>query len=170
MELLYYCGIIFFVLYISSIIAMYGIPSSISESFYLLEKGYKDIRWNMSYAFTIFCYIICFSIMPVWLEYTPKNLQFIPFISASALGFVGTAPYFKTINKKIHFIAAVICMIFAISWIYTVANQCWYVPLNIAAVIILLCLINNKNWMFYLEIWAFISLFTCLTCHINKWI
>ena len=57
MELLYYFGISFFVLYISSICIIYGIPESISDSFYLLEKGYKDIKWNMSYAFTLLCYM-----------------------------------------------------------------------------------------------------------------
>jgi hypothetical protein len=167
MELLYYFGISFFVLYISSICIIYGIPKSISDSFYLLEKGYKDIKWNMSYAFTIFCYVICFSIMPVWLEHTPKILQFIPFIAASALAFVGTAPYFKTINKKIHFISAIICMIFAILWIYLVAIKYWYVPLNIALMFLILYLLNRKSWMFYLEMWAFMSLFTSLILYIN---
>lgn len=167
MELLYYFGIGFFVLYISSICIMYGIPKSISDSFYLLEKGYKDIKWNMSYVFTIFCYIICFSIIPVWLEYTPKALQFIPFIAASALSFVGTAPYFKTINKKIHFVSAIICMIFAILWIYLVAIKYWYVPLNIALMFLILYLLNRKSWMFYLEMWAFMSLFTSLILDIN---
>lgn len=167
MELLYYFGISFFVLYISSICIIYGIPESISDSFYLLEKGYKDIKWNMSYAFTVFCYVICFSIMPVWLEHTPKILQFIPFIAASALAFVGTSPYFKTINKKIHFVSAIICMIFAILWIYLVAIKYWYVPLNIALMFLILYLLNRKSWMFYLEMWAFMSLFTSLILDIN---
>lgn len=167
MELLYYFGISFFVLYISSICIIYGIPESISDSFYLLEKGYKDIKWNMSYAFTVFCYVICFSIMPVWLEHTPKILQFIPFIAASALAFVGTSPYFKTINKKIHFVSAIICMIFAILWIYLVAIKYWYVPLNIALMFLILYLLNRKSWMFYLEMWAFMSLFTSLILYIN---
>ena len=167
MELLYYFGISFFVLYISSICIIYGIPKSISDSFYLLEKGYKDIKWNMSYVFTIFCYVICFSIMPVWLEHTPKTLQFIPFIAASALAFVGTSPYFKTINKKIHFVSAIICMIFAILWIYLVAIKYWYAPLNIALMFLILYLLNRKSWMFYLEMWAFMSLFTSLILYIN---
>lgn len=167
MELLYYFGIGFFVFYISSICIMYGIPNSISDSFYLLEKGYKDIKWNMSYTFTIFCYIICFSIMPVWLEHTPKTLQFIPFISASALAFVGTAPYFKSINKKIHFVSAIICMIFALLWISIVTTKYWFIPTILLVPILLLYKRIKENTVFYVEMWAFISLFVSLSWYIN---
>lgn len=167
MELLYYFGISFFVLYISSICIIYGIPKSISDSFYLLERGYKDIKWNMSYVFTIFCYVICFSILPVWLEHTPKILQFIPFIAASALAFVGTAPYFKTINKKIHFVSAIICMIFALLWISIVTTKYWFIPIILLVPILLLYKKIQENIVFYVEMWAFVSLFVSLSWYIN---
>lgn len=158
---LLYSSLAVFIIYVGSICLMYGIPPSISESFYLLRGGYKGLKKDMSSAFTIFCFFICFGIVPSWIQVTPDNYQVIPFASAAALGFVGAAPLFKTIQRKIHFVSAILCMILAILWIFLITDF-WYVPMIYLLLLSPKIAFDRNRFMFWLEIWAFLSLFTSL--------
>ena len=56
--------------------------------------------------------------MPVFIEYSTENTQFLAFISAAALAFVGVACCYEChrLTRIVHLAAAIICAICAVSW------------------------------------------------------
>lgn len=158
---LMYSALIVFIMYVGCVCLMYGVPPSISESFYLLRKGYKGMNRDFSYSFTFFCYAVCFGILPVWIHVTPDHLRVIPFVSAASLCFVGAAPLFKTVQRTIHFTAAILCMVMAILWIF-LSTSVWFIPLLFVLPLIPSLIMDRKRIMFWVEIWSFVSLFTSL--------
>lgn len=155
-----------FIIYISSIIIKYGIPSSVSETFYLLPK-------NMRWLFTVFCWGVSIIVAP-WLDITPKSWQFLAFLSVAGLCFVGTAAEFKEdLISKVHYTAAVVCMAASQLWIFLV-TKLWYISLFCLLISAVSCyfiwrIASKKagykvsgNITFWAEMWAFISLFISL--------
>lgn len=156
-------SILTFCIYIGAVIAKYGIPASISETFYLLPK-------KLNWLFTVFCWIVSIIIVP-WLNISPDVWQFLAFLAVGGLCFVGTAAQFKEdFVKKVHFGAAGVCMAASQAWILLSTNL-WWVSLVCLIISAILCFLfglkNKKNLpkykvVFWAEIWAFVSLFIVL--------
>lgn len=159
-------SILIFALYMGAILAVYGIPASVSETFYLLPKS---MRW----LFTAFCWGVSIIIAP-WLDATPETWQFLAFLSVAGLCFVGTAAQFKEdFVAKVHYAAAGVCAAASQLWIFLVTGLWW---------VSLVCLFaaggacyylwrraSRKagrsmfgNIVFWAEMWAFVSLFVSL--------
>ena len=99
------------------------IPYSISETFYLLE----DVKKNLGYLFSLFCWGITFTLLPPLIERTDDSMQWVAFLACAGLGFVGAAPFFKEFTeKKVHYIGAFTCIIFSQS--LAIYNN-WMIPL-----------------------------------------
>lgn len=142
-------------MYIGVIIGLYGIPDSVSETFYLLPKKFN-------WLFTFFCWAVSAIVVP-WLNISSENYQFLVFLSVGGLCFVGTAAQFKEdFVKKVHFGAAAVCLICSQLWIF-LATELWWVSLICLAITIGILIFNKfKNDTFWIEMWAFISLFIVL--------
>lgn len=96
-----------FAAYIAAAIWQYGVPPSLSETFYL----YQD-RFGRSgkYIFPVFMLLFTGLLLPSVLEITDgSNYQFLGFFMLGSLLFVGFAPCFKDNSQsKVHTVAAYI--------------------------------------------------------------
>jgi hypothetical protein len=159
-------SLLIFCTYIGAILAVYGIPASVSETFYLLPKGK---RW----LFTVFCWSVSIIVAP-WLDVSPETWQFLAFLSVGGLCFVGTAAQFlDDFVAKIHYTGAGVCVVASQLWIFIVAGLWW---LSLACLLAAgsACFIlwrrairkvgrpQFANIVFWAEMWAFVSLFASI--------
>ena len=129
---------IVFISYNAAVLSNFGVPVSLSDTFYLWNKT----KTGRGYLFTIMMLVMTACLMPGWLTLTETisswshNLTFLPFIAAGSLAFVGAAPAFKDcqIENKVHMGGAVCAAVFSILWICIV---CYH----IAWIILPACLI-----------------------------
>ena len=104
------CAITIFIVYNSVAIAKFGIPKSLSDTFYY----YQGIKKGLGYIFTAMMFSMAGLLMPGWLTISDSmpgwehNFTFLAFFAAGAIAFVGAAPAFKNIGieRKVHMIAA----------------------------------------------------------------
>jgi hypothetical protein len=115
-----------FLAYNITAICIFGMPSSLSDTFYL----YQSKKNGLGYIFTAMMFTMALSLMPAWLSISDAvsgwehNLTFLAFFAAAMICFVGAAPAFRNIGieNKVHMIAAKSCAVFAIAWCAVV---CW---------------------------------------------
>jgi hypothetical protein len=91
-------------LYIIYIIINYGIPKSISASYYSLKHK------------AVFSLVLLVSIIlsfNQFMDVTPDNFKFLPFIFCSGILFVAAAPNFNSsdLTLKVHYVAAIISFV-----------------------------------------------------------
>lgn len=145
-----------FALYIAAILYIFGVPYSISDSHYLLNR----LRKNLGILFTIWCFIIAFTVIPIMFEMTDgKWFQFLGLFTGGGLGFVGAAPLFKSHEKTIHYTSAAVCAASALSWM--ILYGYWYLP-AIAIVALIYPAYRDKKWTFWGELVLFASMYTTL--------
>lgn len=134
-------------------IVAFGIPASISDTYYLLERKRRGLGW----LFTAFCWGVSLTLLPAWLGMTPEAYQAVPFLSAAGLMFVGAAPQFKLpLTGPVHFVAAGVCCVGAGLWV-ALSGVWWTLPAAYAAGLALAAV--DHRWMFWIEIAAFASVF-----------
>lgn len=149
MSTLLYISIFVFVLYLTGIIMYKGIPNSISESYYVIGEDKLE-----SSLFTWFCWLVGGTLLPYWLE---TGGGFLSFFACGALGFVGTAPMFKSNEKTIHFASAAMCFVAAYLWLILNSMTLFFISL---AVLVIASFFKNR--MFWWEVTAFVSIYTSL--------
>lgn len=153
MEITLLISFLILLTYVVSIIAMFGIPSSLSDSFYLLQNKYPNK--NRKWLFTLLCFAISFTILIPWIDISNESLQLLPFLSTAGLAFVGVAPHFKSYEKKIHETGALMCAICSQLW--CVLSGLWYTPIIGLSAMGIPALKQKKNYTFYAEMAAFLS-------------
>lgn len=80
-------------------------PDSLSQSVFFLPK---DGKW----IWTAVIGLVAFAIIPPIIEKSPEQLQFLGFIAATALAFVGFAPLGEgDLAYKVHCGAAILCAV-----------------------------------------------------------
>lgn len=153
MEVTLLTSFVIFLVYISYIVRQFGVPDSLSESFYLLEEKYKDkpTKW----LFTIFCFITMFTVLIPWLDISKESLQPLCFLSASGLGFVGAAPLFKSYQRKVHEIGAIACGLASQIWLFS--NCYGWITALCGLLMAIPYLKQKRNFIFYAEMTAFLS-------------
>lgn len=149
MFLLIISSLLLFVAYMAyALRAIKDIPWSISDTYYQLEK-----RGRKKWPFQLAMIVPAMLLLPVWLECSNENLQFLAFLSCGGLMFVGAAPCFKLeLDGKVHYAATAICGTSAVLW--TCFSGMWYIPL-IAILIAAGLGIKYRKWMFWIECAAF---------------
>lgn len=119
-------SLLIFVVYLFFAIKRYGIPTSLSETYYLL--GGEPFNRLKASIFTFMMWAIAFTLLPTMLDVTPENFKFLAFLALAAICFVGAAPEFKKqYEGSVHTTTAVIAAVFGLSWSMLVAHG--YVPL-----------------------------------------
>lgn len=73
-----------------AISAMQGIPWSVSDTYYQLDK-WGHPKWLFQAAMIVPAFLL----LPAWLDVSPVEIQFLAFLSGAGLIFVGAAPCFK---------------------------------------------------------------------------
>lgn len=169
-------SLLIFTVYNVTVIHYYGMPSSLSDTFYLLQGTKK----GLGYVFTAMMWSMAFTLMPAWIEISETmpgwehNLTFLAFFAAACIAFVGSAPAFRNIGleNKVHMVSAKACAVFAIAWCAVV---CWRIMYIIPIAIGLAWLIGyllrshtniNRDWKrcsdYIWELAAFIATFATI--------
>ena len=146
-------NILLFLIYNGYIIYKYGIPNSLSETAYMLEKRY--------WLFTILCLATGFSTLPIWFNIGSADWNFLKFLSMIGLIFTGATPLFKKeLNKPIHYTSAIITCVCMLCWL-GLNGFWWSLGIGIGLFIILTC-IDYKRVVYYGEICCWLGLLITL--------
>lgn len=131
-------------------IAIKGVPTSISDTYYQLEN-IKHPKWLFQAAMIIPAMLL----LPSWLDCSKESFQFLAFLSCGGLMFVGACPFFKLkFDGKVHYISAAICGGCAVLWL--ILSGMWYLP-AICFLIALAASAKYSKAMFWCEMAAFVS-------------
>jgi len=105
--LAYFISLALFVGYIATVMIKFGVPKSLSETYYLFKFG-KVWFWIWSVSVVI-------PLLIFWFEKTSgTNFQFLVFFGCAALIFVTTAGDFKDkTHERAHYIFAACCALFS---------------------------------------------------------
>lgn len=155
MGILIILSILITVIYLAVIISRYGVPWSISESYYLLQKN------GIGLLFTIWTILAGFPLMIAWLSVSEGlPYQFLSFFAPAALMFLGVACEFKEdLTDMVHYVSAGICAVSANLWCIF-AGYWWAVAICYALAV--LVSIRFGKWVFWIEIGALLSTFLVL--------
>ena len=149
-----------FVAYNAVSLALFGIPESLSMTYYL----YKE-KCNKGWLFCLMMYAVVALMMPAWITMSEgSNFQFLAFLAPAAIAFVGTAPAFLSsdIENKVHSIAALIAAACSLLWVILVTPYWWtiLVFLGLVALGAFLTKTYKTSYVYWLEMVAFGATFT----------
>lgn len=149
-----------FVAYNAVAIALFGIPESLSMTYYL----YKE-KYNKGFLFPAMMYLVVAFMMPAWITMSEGcNFQFLAFLAPAAIAFVGTAPAFLSsdLENKVHSIAALIAAACSLLWVILVTPYWWtiLVFLGLVALAAFLTKTYKTAYVYWLEMVAFGATFT----------
>ena len=163
-------AIFIFAVYNGFVIWKFGVPSSLSVSYYL----WNNIRSKLGYIFTGMMFIVALTLMPAWLEITETitswshNLTVLPFFGAAAIAFVGAAPAFRScvLESKVHTISAITAAVFSLLWCAVVCYQVAWIILPVSLAIIWGIAFATKTQktasVYWWEMVAFLATFTTI--------
>ncbi len=160
--------IAFFIYLIYNRIALklFGVPKSLSMTFYLLQE---KKNWTRIF-FPIMMVSIAFLLLPAWLEISVgSSFQFLAFLAASGILFVGAAPAFKSsdLENTVHMTSAIAAAIFAILWVILVSKLWWTLILWIITLGLTMWITKTikSSYIYWLETIAFMSTFTSIIAY-----
>lgn len=146
---LYIISLIVLTTYIVYAVRMCGVPWSLSDTYYQLNK-----RGRPAWLFQVAMIIPAMLLMPVWLECSAGNLQFLAFLSCGGLMFVGSAPLFKEeFQGRVHYTGTVIAGLATILWVCL--SRMWYL-LAITFAVAGIIMLKYRKWLFWAEMAAFV--------------
>lgn len=146
-------SLVIFLAYLVGMYIYFGIPASLSDTYYKLEKRRKGAGW----FFTAMCWGISFPLLPYLLDVTPAGYQFTAFLACAGLMFVGAAPQFKlSLTGPVHYVSAALCCAAAVLW--CILSRYWFIPLGAFLIFGWVALRYGKP-MFWIEMAAFTSMY-----------
>lgn len=135
--------------YLFCYIRNFGIPTSISDTYYNTER-----KWLFPITLAV---TIGTALIPM-LNCTPTKYQFLSFLTLAGIMFVASAPAFrKEFEGKIHFGAAIISGICATTWLICISGIPW---LAIAGVVVAIFQWNRK--VFWIEVGLSVNMYVVL--------
>ena len=138
--------------YLCYVVAKFGIPQSISDTYYLLGK--QGWLFQLSLASTAFC------VVPGLIDASSEYTKFLAFLACAGLAFVSAAPLFKMeLEGKVHFTSAYICCGSLVLW--QVFNTSWIIPLLCFALVVY-PMLKDRKYMWWLEIATIVSAYVSL--------
>ena len=146
---LYLLSLIFLTMYIVYAVRMCGVPWSLSDTYYQLKK-----RNRPAWLFQMAMIIPAMLLMPIWLECSTGNTQFLAFLACGGLMFVGTAPLFREeFQSKVHYAGTAIAGVATILWVCF--SEMWYLP-AVACPVAGIIMLRWRKWLFWAELAAFV--------------
>lgn len=155
--MIYLCFMSLFLLtmYIMYAVRVCGVPWSLSDTYYQLKKRNRS-AWLFQAAMAVPAMLL----MPVWIECSSENTQFLAFLACGGLIFVGTAPLFKEeFQSKVHYAGTAIAGLTTILWVCFAGM--WYLPV-IAFFIAGIIMLRYRKWLFWAEMAAFVCAYVGL--------
>ena len=134
--------------YLACVVSCFGIPRSLSDTYYLLGKR----GWMFQCVLGLFGGLL----MPIWLDVSSENTQFLAFFACAGLLFVAAAPCFKIdIEGKVHYISAVVCCVAAFIW--QIVEMCWLLPIGSLALALGATVITKGKLFWWIEMAILVS-------------
>lgn len=148
-----------FVAYNAVAIAIFGIPESLSNTYYL----YKE-KYNKGWLFPLMMYAVVALMMPAWITLSEgSNFQFLAFLAPASIAFVGTSPRFKDgdLENKVHTYSAYLAAACSLLWVGLVTPYWWVILIWLGLISGVLTITKTYSCLIYwLETIAFGSTFT----------
>ena len=115
----------------------------------------SDFYYLVGSWFTIVCFIVALSILPIALAI---NDSVVSFLMCAGIGFLGTAANYRSeFEHAVHYGAALVSMICSVMWVWTVD------PIGLAGLLVALVgLIDKRRWLLWMEISCFLSVFVAM--------
>lgn len=162
-------ALLIFAVYNYAAIRCFGIPKTLSETFYL----WQDVQKGMGAMFTTMMFYVAIILMPAWIEISETiggwehNFTFLAFLAAGSIAFVGAAPAFRscTLESKVHSIAAKCAAVFSLLWCGVVCWRIAYiVPIAVFVVwwIAAVTKTAKKCSVYWWEMCAFVATFATI--------
>ena len=146
---LYLLSLILLTIYIMYAVSVCGVPWSLSDTYYQLKK-----RGRPAWMFQAAMIVPAMLLMPVWIDRSTENLQFLAFLSCGGLMFVGSAPLFKEeFQSKVHYTGTAIAGLATVLWVCL--SGMWWLP-SVAFPIAGIIMLKYQKWLFWAEMAAFI--------------
>lgn len=161
-----YCVCAAFLVYLVynfAAIKLFGIPNSLSDTYYL----YKEKKSWMRYLFPIMMTTVVALLMPSWLTLSEgSNWQFLSFLAAGGILFVGAAPAFKNggMEYRVHSISAYCAAAFSLLWVALVSGCFAIIPLFFLMFFAIAWVSETmkRAYIYWLETVAFMSTFVSI--------
>ena len=156
---------IIYVAYNAVSLAYFGIPQSLSMTYYLWKR-----KADVGYLFCMMMYLVVACMMPVWIGMSENSdFQFLAFIAPASIAFVATAPAFLSsdLENKVHSISAVIAALCSLLWVVLVTPYWWVILAWLAAVALTAYFTKTIKaaYIYWLETVAFGATFTATIIH-----
>lgn len=120
---------IIYVVYNAIAFAIFGIPESLSNTYYLWKE-----KNGKGWLFCLMMYAVVALMMPAWLTLSEgSDFQFLAFLAPMAIAFVGTAPKFKDDKQEgnVHSISAIIAAVCSLAWVALVTPYWVAIPVYV---------------------------------------
>ena len=148
-----------YMVYNAVAIGNFGVPQSLSDTFYLYKNKYK-----CGFVFPVMMLLVVGFMMPAWLTLSEgSNFQFLSFLAPASLLFVGAAPAFKSsdLENKVHTISAYFAAACSLLWVILVTPYWWLVPVWFVVIALpaLATRTLKSSLVYWLETVAFFSTF-----------
>ena len=149
-----------FVAYNAVAIPIFGIPESLSNTYYL----YKE-KCNKGWLFCLMMYLVVALMMPAWITLSEGSaFQFLAFLAPASIAFVGTSPRFKDgdLENKVHTYSAYVAAACSLLWVGLVTPYWWVILvwLGFIAIASILTSSYKSCLVYWLEMIAFGATFT----------
>jgi hypothetical protein len=162
---LFLISLIIFLAGIAAIVLHYGIPSSISESYYLLPQ-----KWRLA-AFYAWMLAVALPLMICWLDISEGTFQAPVFFGCILLVFIGVAaPFRDNVQvRNVHVVCTVACVLFTQTWI-AIYTPFWLFSIVFALLAVPIGLktrgisgdMHRSALVFFLELAAFMSVYVAV--------
>lgn len=143
-------SLVVFLSYLFYILREVGVPTSLSNTFYTLNKGW---------LFQVAMFISAASLLPVLFEATNNSLKILEFLTCGGVLFVAAAPAFKLeLEGKVHIWGALISGLAGILWV--IISGHWYILLMWVIPLAYQSITEKDKRVFYLEMITFGTVYT----------
>lgn len=151
---------VIFVAYNAVAIAIFDIPESLSNTYYLWKE-----KNGKGWLFCLMMYLVVALMMPAWISLSEgSNFQFLAFLAPASIMFVGTAPRFKDfdLENRVHTYSAYIAAACSLLWVILVTPYWWTILafLGLIALAAFLTKTYKTSYIYWLEMIAFGATFT----------
>lgn len=139
-------------LYVVGCIMVFGVPESLSATYYLSGR--------FGWLFQTFMILSGMILLPVWLDISEEPYRFLVFLSCAGMVFVGVSPAFRLrLEGTVHYSAAAVCCTSAILWILLSGM---YPVLVWWSLIGWMLYLQYGRWCWWLEVSVIGAVFTSL--------
>ena len=141
--------------YIMYAVRICGVPVALSDTYYQLKK-----RGCPAWLFQFTMIASSALMIPIWIEVSTEDVQFLAFLSCSGLMFVGSAPLFKiSPERNIHIVGTIVAWLSSLLWVTRMGY--WTMPIVLLSAASIYGVYTRKT-VFWLEMAAFAWSYICV--------